>query len=234
MSNLLVNVRDQHFVLFEQLQMEKLFEREKFSAYTKEDATMMLNEAEKMAVNVLLPTNVDGDREGCTLKDGQVFVPKSFHEAYKKFVEAGWQCPTRSPEVGGQGMPNTLGEACMEFFQAANYPFVMYPMLTNGAAALIDVFGTEEQKKKYMYKMFSGEWGGTMCLTEPGAGSDVGALKTTAKKLADGTYSISGTKCFISSGDHDLVSNIVHPVLARIEGDPQGTAGISIFIVPKY
>ena len=234
MSNLLVNVRDQQFILFEQMQLENLFKREKFSAYTKDDAIMMINEAEKMAVNVLLPTYVDGDREGCTLKNGQVYVAKSFHEAYKKFTESGWLCPTRAPEVGGQGMPNMLGNACMEFFQAANYPFVMYPGLTNGAAALIDVYGTEQQKNKYMYKMYTGEWGGTMCLTEPGAGSDVGALKTTAKRLPDGTFSISGTKCFISSGDSDLVSNIIHPVLARIEGDPPGTAGISIFIVPKY
>ena len=117
---------------------------------------------------------------------------------------------------------------------AANYAFFMYANLTHGAAALIENFGTEEQKNKYMYKMFSGEWGGTMCLTEPGAGSDVGALKTSAKRLPDGKYLITGTKCFISSGDHDLTPNIVHPVLARIEGDPPGTKGISIFIVPKY
>jgi len=234
MSNLIVNVRDQQFLLFEQFNLAKLFEREKFSAYTVDDAKMMINEAEKMAVNVLLPTCADGDKEGCKFKDGKVSVPKSFHDVYKKFIESGWACPTRDPDVGGQGMPNTLANACMEFFQAANFPFVMYPGLTNGAAALIQVFGTEEQKNKYMYKMFSGEWGGTMCLTEPGAGSDVGALKTTAKRLPDGKFLISGTKCFISSGDHDLTENIVHPVLARIEGDPAGTSGISIFIVPKY
>lgn len=234
MGNLLVNARDQQFVLFEQLGIEKLFDTEKYSAFSKDDALMMLSEAEKLAVNVLAPVYADGDHEGCTFKDGKVTVPKSFHEAFKKFNEAGWLCAVRAPEVGGQGMPATLGNACYEFFQSANYPFVMYPGLTNGAAALIENFGTEAQKNKYMYRMYTGEWGGTMCLTEPGAGSDVGALKTTAKRLPDGTYSITGTKCFISCGDHNLTENIIHPVLARIEGDPAGTPGISIFIVPKY
>lgn len=131
-------------------------------------------------------------------------------------------------------MPMTLYNACAELFGAANYSFVMYPGLTLGAAALIGTFGTEEQINKYALKMFAGEWSGTMCLTEPGAGTDVGALRTTAKRLPDGTFSISGTKCFISSGDHDLTAQIVHPVLARIEGDPPGSKGISIFIVPKY
>jgi len=163
-----------------------------------------------------------------------VFVPEMFHEIYKKFNEGGWNNCMRDVEVGGQGMPTVLSTACYEFFMAANFPFTMYPGLTNGAANLVQQFGTERQKKLYMEKMYSGEWGGTMCLTEPGAGTDVGALKTNAKRLPDGTYSITGTKIFISSGDHDLTPNIVHPVLARIEGDPPGTKGISIFIVPKY
>ena len=234
MSNLLVNTRDQQFILFEHLGVENLFKSSKYADYSKETVDMMLTEAEKMALEVLLPTYVDGDREGCTFKDGKVSVPKSFHSAYRKFVEAGWQCSTKDPEVGGQGMPVSVSTACFELFQAANYPFIMYPMLTIGAAGLIEHFGTEEQKNKYMYKMFAGEWAGTMCLTEPSAGSDVGALKTTAKRLPDGTYSITGTKIFISGGDHDLCPNIIHPVLARIEGDPAGTRGISIFIVPKY
>ena len=234
MSNLLVNTRDQQFVLFEQLNMEKLFSNELFSAFSKDDAIMMQNEAEKMAVNVILPTYAEGDKIGCELKDGKVHVPTCYREPYKKFVEAGWSCSMRSPEVGGQGLPILLATAYSELFGAANFAFLMYPGLTNGAAGLIEKFGTERQKKLYIYKMYSGEWAGTMCLTEPGAGSDVGALRTTAKKLSDGTYSITGTKCFISSGDHDLTDNIIHPVLARIEGDPLGTEGISIFIVPKY
>ncbi len=234
MSNLLVNTRDQQFVLYEQLGIEKLFQSAKYADYSRDTVDMLLKEAEKMALDVILPTYVPGDREGVTFKDGKVSVPECFHQAYKTFVEAGWQCCMKSPEVGGQGMPLSVSTACFEFFDAANVPFIMYPMLTNGAASLIEKFGTEEQKRKYMDKMNAGEWGGTMCLTEPGAGSDVGALKTVARRLPDGTFSITGTKIFISCGDHDLCDNIIHPVLARIEGDPPGTGGISIFIVPKY
>lgn len=234
MSNLLVNTRDQEFILYEQLGIDKLFKTEKYADYSKETVDMMLSEAEKMALEVILPTHGPGDKEEATFKDGTVYVPASFHEAYKKFIEAGWLSCMRSADVGGQGMPLTVSTACYELFNAANIPFIMYPGLTNGAASLIDNFGTEEQKNKYMYKMYSGEWGGTMCLTEAGAGSDVGALKTTAQRLPDGTFSIAGSKIFISCGDHDLCENIVHPVLARIEGDPPGTGGISIFIVPKF
>ena len=220
MSNLLVNERDQEFLLFEQLGIEKLFQTEPFRDFSKEDALLMMNEAKKMAVNEILPTYAAGDKEGCTLKDGKVSVPKCYHDAVKKYVEAGWLCPTSSPDVGGQGMPVVLAAANLEHCHAANFALLMYPGLTHGAATLIEHFGTEELKNKYMYKMFSGQWMGTMCLTEPGAGSDVGALKTSAKRLPDGTFSITGSKCFISCGDHDLAENIVHPVLARIEGDP--------------
>jgi len=233
MSNLLVNTRDQQFVLFEQLGIEKLFEYEAYKDFSKDDLNMILNEAEKLAVNVLAPCNKEGDEEGCHIKDGVVTVPKCFREPFKKFAEGGWINPMDSPEVGGQGLPASVGFAALEYFGAANYAFSMYPGLTHGAAMLINESGTPEQKKKYMEKLFAGEWTGTMCLTEPGAGSDVGALKTTAKKLPDGKYLITGTKCFISAGDHDLTPNIIHPVLARIEGDPAGTKGISIFIVPK-
>ena len=172
-----------------------------------------------MAVNVLLPAYALGDKEGCTLKDGKVYAPASFHDVYKKYVEAGWLCSTESPDVGGQGLPLVVRSACLESMFAANYAFLTYTGLTHGAAHLIEQYGTEEQKKKYMYNMYAGKWTGTMCLTEPGAGSDVGALRTSAKRLPDGTFSITGTKIFISCGDHDLVENIVHPVLARIEGD---------------
>jgi alkylation response protein AidB-like acyl-CoA dehydrogenase len=233
MSNLLVNTRDQQFVLFEQLGIEKLFESDAFKDFSKDDLLMVLKEAEKFAVNVIAPTLAEGDKEGCTIKNGKVSIPKCFHEPWKKFIEAGWLAPSESPEVGGQGLPRSIGFAVTELMGAANYAFMMYPGLTHGAAGLIETYGTEEQKNKYMYKMFAGEWAGTMCLTEPGAGSDVGASKTMAKRLPDGKFLITGTKCFISSGDHDLTPNIIHPVLARIEGDPPGTKGISIFIVPK-
>ena len=234
MSNLLVNTRDQQFILFEQLGIEKLFETEAFKDFSKDDLVMIMNEAEKLAVNVIAPTLKEGDEEGCHLKDGITSVPKCFREPYKKFCEGGWINPMDSPDVGGQGIPAAVGFANLELFGAANYAFMMYPGLTHGAASLIQTYGTDAQKEKYMTRLFTGEFAGTMCLTEPGAGSDVGALRTMAKRLPDGKYLISGTKCFISAGDHDLTPNIIHPVLARIEGDPAGTKGISIFIVPKY
>jgi len=234
MGNLLVNTRDQQFVMFEQFSMDKIFASEEYGGYSKDDILMIMSEAEKLAVNVVFPTLKEGDEEGCKFKDGKVAVPKCFHEAYKKYTEGGWLNPMDSPDVGGQGLPHTAGFAAQETIASANYAFCMYPGLTHGAANMINTYGSEEQKNKYMYKMFSGEWTGTMCLTEPGAGSDVGALKTTAKRLPDGKFLITGTKCFISSGDHDLAANIIHPVLARIEGDPAGTKGISIFIVPKF
>ena len=234
MTNLLVNTRDQHFLLFEQFGVEKLFETETFKDFSKDDVLMMMNEAEKMALNVILPTYEVGDKEGCTFKDGKVTVPKCYHDAFKKYCEAGWLAQIEPIDVGGQGVPVVMATANLEYCYAANFAFLMYPGLTHGAATLIQHHGTEEQKNKYMLKMYEGRWGGTMCLTEPGAGSDVGALKTTAKRLPDGKFLITGSKCFISCGDHDLTPNIVHPVLARIEGDPPGTPGISIFIVPKY
>lgn len=234
MSNSLVNTRDQKFVLFEQIGIEKLFAYEKYADYSAETVEMMLNEAEKLAVEAILPTYDVGDKDHAQLKDGKAYAPKCFHEPYKKFCEGGWLMATKSPEIGGQGMPLLLWSACMELFNSANFAFMMYPGLGLGAAALIDNYGTEEQKNKYMFKMLEGKWGGTMCLTEPGAGSDVGALRTSAKRRPDGLFDIIGTKSFISSGDHDLTENIIHPVLARIEGDPLGTGGISIFIVPKY
>ena len=234
MSNLLVNTRDQQFILFEQFGIEKLFKSDKFADFSQELVLMMRNEAEKLALNVLLPAYAEGDKEGCTFKDGKVSVPKSFHEAFKRYVEGGWICPTESTDVGGQGLPVVVATACSEFMFSANFSFLTYPGLTHGASRLIEEFGTDKQKTKYMHNMYAGKFTGTMCLTESGAGSDVGALKTSAKRLPDGRFSITGTKIFISCGDHDLTENIVHSVLARIEGDPPGTAGISVFLVPKY
>ncbi|HOO41838.1 MAG TPA: acyl-CoA dehydrogenase family protein, partial [Syntrophales bacterium] len=201
MGNGLVSLRDQQFVMFEQIGIEKLFTKELYADYSKDVVLMMQNEAEKMAVNVILPTYAEGDREGCHLdKDGQVRIPKCFHEAFKKYCAGGWLAPMKSPEVGGQNTPVVVSTACTEMFASANVAFLLYAGLTLGAGGLIENFGTEEQKRKYMYKLYAGEWGGTMCLTEPGAGSDVGALKTTAKRLPDGKFLITGTKCFISSG----------------------------------
>ena len=235
MGNTLVNTRDQRFVLYEQIGIERLFTFEKFRDFSRDMIDMVLTEAEKFAVEEILPTFDIGDKEDpAVFKEGKAYAPKCYHSPYKKYVAGGWLCPMAPPEVGGQGLPMTVYTACSELFGAANYAFCMYPGLTLGAAAMIASYGTPEQLEKYALKMFAGEWSGTMCLTEPGAGTDVGALRTTAKMLPNGKFSISGTKCFISSGDHDLTEQIVHPVLARIEGDPAGSAGISIFIVPKY
>jgi len=235
MSNLLVNTRDQRFVLYEQLGIEKLFAYPKYADFSMDMVDMVLTEAEKFAVEEIMPTYEKADKEDpAVFKDGKAYAPKCFHEPYNKLREAGWYAPLFPVEYGGQGMPKALQTSISELFGAANYALMMYVGLTLGAAGLIIEYGTEEQINKYVYNMVQGVWGGTMCLTEPNAGSDVGALRTSAKRLPDGTFSITGTKCFISSGDHDLTENIIHPVLARIEGDPPGTKGISLFIVPKY
>ncbi len=234
MANLLVDIRDQQFNLYEMLNLEGLTTYPKYKEYSKDMFDMVLNEAEKMAVNVIFPSNPIGDKEACSFADGKVTIPKAFHDVYQKFVEGGWITIADDMEVGGQGFPELINVATKELFGAANFAFIMYPGLCHGAAKLIELYGTEAQKRTYMDKMYAGQWGGTMCLTEPGAGSDVGALKTTAKPIGDGKYKITGTKIFISAGDHTLTENIIHPVLARIEGAPVGTKGISIFVVPKY
>jgi alkylation response protein AidB-like acyl-CoA dehydrogenase len=234
MANLLVDERDAAFVLFEQLRVHDLCKHACYEECSRDILEMALAEAQKLSVNEIFPTNAIGDREGCIRDGNEVRVPKVFHKIWKLFSEGGWLTITESPDIGGQGMPQVLGIACNEYFVGANPAFSTFSGLTHGAARLIEVFGTPGQKEKYMYRMFSGEWAGTMCLTEPQAGSDVGALQTKAKPNLDGTYSITGRKIFITDGNHDLTENIVHAVLARIEGAPAGTKGISLFIVPKY
>ncbi len=194
---------------------------------------MVLDAAQKLAENELWPTNAVGDKTGVRLEDGQVRVPNSFHKAYEHYCEGGWTGLSVDPEYDGQGFPISVSCAAIEMFVAGNLGLMGIPGLTSGAAHVIQKFGSQEQQTTYMTKMYSGEWGGTMCLTEPQAGSDVGALRTKASRKPDGTYSIVGSKIFITCGDHDLTENIVHLVLARIEGAPAGTKGISIFIVPK-
>jgi alkylation response protein AidB-like acyl-CoA dehydrogenase len=233
MPNLLVDERDVKFVLYEQLRIEELCETEKYLEFSRDMFDMVLEAAQKLAEKELWPTNADGDQKGVTLEGGEVKVPESFHHAYGLYREGGWSSLSVDPDMGGQGFPTTLYLASSELFVAANQALMMYPGLTIGAARLIEKYGTEDQQRTFMDKMYTGEWGGTMCLTEPQAGSDVGALRTKAVKRSDGTYSITGNKIFISAGDHDLTENIVHMVLARVEGAPPGTGGISIFIVPK-
>ncbi len=182
----------------------------------------------------MLPTLAEGDKQGIRFDKGDVKVPDCFHDAHRLILEGEWQSLGVSPEMGGQGAPGFVSVACAEYFLAANYALFAYASMGNGAAKMIELYGTPEQKKTYIPNIVSGKWGGTMLLTESQAGSDVGALETVATKKDDGTYTLSGNKIFITNGEHDLCENIIHPVLARIEGDPPGTKGISIFIVPKY
>ncbi|SLM29922.1 Acd2 [Desulfamplus magnetovallimortis] len=234
MAQSIADRRDQDFLLHEVLNVAELSKHEAFEDFNKKTIDMVVTEARNLAIKEILPTQEDGDHNGCVLENGQVSPPETYRRAYKLFCEGEWVAVCDDPEYGGQGMPKVLSMAAAEMFTGANCSFLMYPGLTHGAGKLVEEFGTEEQKKKYLKNLYTGKWAGTMCLTEPEAGSDVGALTTSAKKNEDGTYSITGNKIFISGGDHDLTENIIHPVLARIEGAPAGTKGISLFLVPKY
>lgn len=194
----------------------------------------ILQEGAKLCEEVLQPLNRTGDLEGCTRHDdGRVTTPKGFKAAYDAFAEGGWIGLAADPDYGGQGLPYTLAAVMNEFASSANMALAMYPGLTMGAIAALMTHGTEEQKKTYLPKMIAGAWSGTMNLTEPHCGTDLGLIKTKAVPNGDGSYAITGTKIFISAGEHDLTENIVHLVLARIEGAPEGTKGISLFVVPK-
>lgn len=194
----------------------------------------ILSEGAKLCEEVLQPLNRAGDLEGCTRHDdGRVTTPKGFKAAYDAFAEGGWIGLAADPDYGGQGLPYTLAAVMNEFASSANMALAMYPGLTMGAIAALMTHGTEEQKKTYLPRMIEGKWSGTMNLTEPHCGTDLGLIKTKAVPNGDGSYAITGTKIFISAGEHDLTENIVHLVLARIEGAPEGTKGISLFVVPK-
>jgi hypothetical protein len=233
MAQLIADRRDVDFVIHEQFPVESLTGHEKYSEFNRKTVDLMVSEARNLAIKEILPTREPGDREGCRLENGKVVVPECFHRVWELFKEGEWVSMSDDPKWGGQGMPRTVSLAASEYFVGANCAFMIYPGLTHGAGKLVERFGTETQKILFLKKMFSGQWTGTMLLTEPQAGSDVGALTTTAVKNSDGTYSITGNKIFISGGEHDLAENIIHPVLARIEGAPQGTRGISLFLVPK-
>ncbi len=234
MAQQIADRRDVDFVLHEQFKVEELSKHEKYEEFNKKTVDLIVSEARNLAIKEILPTQKIGDEQGVKFENGQVKVPEEFHRAWKIFKEGEWLAMPEDVEYGGQGMPRVVSMAASDYLLGANYAFMMYPGLTHGAAKLVEAFGTDKQIELFLKKMFTGEWTGTMLLTESGAGSDVGALETAAVKNEDGTYSITGNKIFISSGEHDLSENIIHPVLARIEGAPAGTRGISLFLVPKF
>jgi len=190
-------------------------------------------EGAKFSENELAPLYQSGD-DGCTWDDGEVTTPEGFKEAYKTYIEAGWTSLTGSEGMGGQNLPSSIGLAVTEMITTANWAWAMYPGLSEGAIATLEDHGTEDQKKDYLTKLISGVWSGTMCLTEPHCGTDLGQMKTKAVPNADGSYSVDGTKIFISAGEHDLTENIVHIVLAKLPDAPKGTKGLSLFIIPKF
>jgi len=226
--------RDVDFVLHEQLNVDQFSKHERYAEFNKKTVDLIVSEARNLSIKEIVPTRKEGDEIGCTFENGKVTVPEVLRRPFELLCEGEWTAMPEDPEYGGQGMPRSVAMAASEYFNGANYALMMYPGLTHGAGKLVEAFGTDEQKRLFLKNMFTCKWGGTMLLTEPNAGSDVGALETKAVPNGDGTYSITGQKIFISSGEHDLTENIVHPVLARIEGAPAGTKGISLFLVPKY
>ncbi len=194
----------------------------------------ILTECGRFCEEVLSPLYQSGDEEGCKLENGEVITPKGYKEAYQQYVMGGWQGLSAPEEFGGQGLPASMGLFKQEMMGTANWSFSMYPGLSLGAMNTIFLHGTDEQKQTYLVPLTEGRWGGTMCLTEPQCGTDLGQVKTRAEPQADGSYKLTGTKIFISSGEHDLTENIVHIVLARLPDAPKGTKGISLFIVPKF
>jgi len=224
---------DYQFLMHHVFDLESYNNLSPFKEASPDLIDAILEEAAKLTENVFQPLNQSGGEEGCKLENGTVLTPKGFKKAYDEYVNGGWQGMTGDPEYGGQGLPMAIGLAINEMLVSSNWGLSMYPGLTKGAAETIHTWGTDEQKNTYLPKMMSGEWSGTMNLTEPHCGTDLGLLRTKAELNDYGSYNISGTKIFISAGDHDLTDNIIHLVLARISGAPEGTDGISLFIVPK-
>ena len=228
-------VRDTRFVLEHVLGLDRYLHQPGFEAATPDVVDAVLEEGGRFVAAVLFPLNQVGDREGCTRHpDGSVTTPTGFKDAYRQFVESGWATLGNQPDYGGQGMPHVVSTAFQEYMISANMAFAMYPGLTHGAIAALIAKGSDAQKRMYVPKLVSGEWGGTMNLTEPQCGTDLGLIRTRAEPRADGSYAITGTKIFISSGEHDLTENIIHLVLAKTPGAPDSSKGISLFVVPKF
>ena len=227
-------VRDLTFVLNEVLEIDRYSNQPGFADVTSELVGQILEEGAKFAEEVIAPLNRVGDQEGCKWEDGKVTGPTGWKEAYQSMVAAGWPGLSSDPEYGGQGMPSIVGMAFGQMTAAASAAFSMYPGLTHGCYEALHANGSDEQKKTYLPRLATGEWGGTMNLTEPQCGTDLGLIRTKAVPNGDGSYSITGQKIWISSGEHDFTDNIIHLVLARIEGAPAGIKGISLFVVPKF
>ncbi|MES2826021.1 MAG: acyl-CoA dehydrogenase C-terminal domain-containing protein [Pseudomonadota bacterium] len=233
MSNFTAPLRDIEFALFEVLNYAQHCKN--YCADLDPNlVSALLQESARFSEEILAPLSAIGDIEGCRLVDGQVFTPSGFKAAYRQFCDAGWPALSRANEFGGQGLLQSLGVVVNELLASANYAWTMYPGLSQGAMHTIEMHGSAAQKECYLPQLISGEWTGTMCLTEAHCGTDLGLLNTKATLLPDGSYSLTGSKIFISSGDHDLANNIVHIVLARLAGAPEGTKGLSLFIVPKF
>ena len=237
MSQYVAPLRDMQFVLHELLQVEaELKQLPKHAEIDADTINQVLEEGGKFTSKVLFPLNHSGDREGCHLDAAThvVTTPKGFKEAYRQYVEAGWPALSCDPAYGGQGLPVVVYNSLSEMLNAANQAWYMYPGLSHGAYACVHEHGTAEQKRLYLPKLVSGEWTGTMCLTEAHCGTDLGLLRSKAEAQADGSYKITGSKIFISAGEHDMAANILHLVLARLPDAPAGTKGISLFLVPKF
>lgn len=228
-------IRDIQFVMHELLDSQSHYS--KLSAYAELDTDTInsyLEAAADFAQSVIAPLNRTGDIEGCQFNHGVVTTPTGFKEAYAQYCELGFPAINAEPEFGGLGLPVSLSSAVSEMMGTANWSFAMYPGLSHGAIQTIEHHGTEVQKSQYLEKMYSGQWAGTMCLTESHSGTDSGIIKTRATPNEDGSYAITGTKIFITGGEHDLTENIIHLVLAKTPNAPAGSKGISLFIVPKF
>ena len=222
------------FILHDVLNASSLSDLPGYEDVSEDLIDQILEEGGKICADVLFPLNQSGDQEGCTYENGVVRTPKGFKEAYDTFAEGGWCGLSSDPEYGGMGMPVLLNTVMQEMICSANMSFGMYPGLSQGAYEALHHFGTDEQKQTYLPKLIEGTWSGTMCLTEPHCGTDLGLIKTKADPQDDGSYNVTGTKIFISAGEHDLTENIVHLVLAKLPDAPEGAKGISLFVVPKF